>query len=43
MGRICADVHKRIVKEFDLELNPTGHPHPLLLAHRELAGQGPTG
>ncbi|MBT6148721.1 MAG: DUF4037 domain-containing protein, partial [Gemmatimonadetes bacterium] len=40
MGKICAEVHKRVVEAFGLEPNPTGHPHPLLLAHEELAEQG---
>ena len=43
MDRICTDVHKRVVRAFDLEPNPTGHPHPLLLAHGELAEQGRSG
>ena len=40
MERICADVHGRVVAAFDLDPNPTGHPHPLLLDHEALAEQG---
>lgn len=38
---ICAELHSGLVSQFGLDPNPTGHPHPLLCAHRELRSQAP--
>ena len=34
---ICGEIHSRLVAAFDVNPEPTEHPHPLLCARRELA------
>ena len=39
VDEVCTEMHKRLVAMFDLDPNPTGHPHPLFCARHELAAR----
>ena len=36
---VCSEMHTRLVRMFDLNPNPTDHPHPLFCARHELAAR----